>query len=139
MTPVDDFLANLTHPAKPLILELRRLILAADPAITEEIKWNAPSFRTTDNFATFQLRAKKGILLVLHVGSRPQTAAHPRDTLPPTPLPLDWRAHDRAVLTLLDLDDLARHRDALTTLIQNWLQIIPGSQAPQKSPPHSIR
>ena len=31
---VDDLLANLDHPAKPVILALRKLILAADKTIT---------------------------------------------------------------------------------------------------------
>src|SRR5262245_61761709 len=64
------FLAELRHPAKPEIEAVRALILGADPAIQEAVKWNAPSFRTTEFFATFNLRVKKGVQLVLHRGAK---------------------------------------------------------------------
>jgi hypothetical protein len=67
---VDAFLASLEHPFKREILALRQIMLGIDPAITEEIKWNAPSFRTTEHFATMQLRAKVGVQLILHFGAR---------------------------------------------------------------------
>ncbi len=55
---VETFLASLDHPFKQEILALRQIILDADPSIAEDIKWNAPSFRTSEYFATFHLRAK---------------------------------------------------------------------------------
>jgi len=57
---VEAFLASLDHPFKPEILALRQVILGADPSIAEGIKWNAPSFRTSEYFATMHLRAKDG-------------------------------------------------------------------------------
>jgi hypothetical protein len=45
---VDDFLATLDHPRKRQIVALRQIILGADPRISEGIKWNAPSFRTSE-------------------------------------------------------------------------------------------
>ena len=63
---VEIFLAALDHPLKPEILALRQIILAADPSITEGIKWNVPSFRTSEYFATMHLRAKDGIHVILH-------------------------------------------------------------------------
>lgn len=44
---VQAFLDALDHPREPEILALRRIVLAADPAIAEGIEWNAPSFRTS--------------------------------------------------------------------------------------------
>jgi len=41
---VDAFMKALKHPLADLAQALRRAILAADPAIGEEIKWNAPAF-----------------------------------------------------------------------------------------------
>jgi len=41
---VDAFLKRLKHPLIDLAKALRRTILAASPAIGEEIKWNAPAF-----------------------------------------------------------------------------------------------
>ena len=67
---VDRFLADLEHPCKNVIEALRRLILSVDPAIGEAIQWNAPSFHTTQHFATMHLRAKQGIALILHFGAK---------------------------------------------------------------------
>jgi hypothetical protein len=39
-------------------------------ATAEGIKWNAPSFRTVEYFATVKLREKKGIGVILHLGAR---------------------------------------------------------------------
>ena len=55
---VDALLARLDHPAHATIQALRALILDADPRIAESVKWNAPSFATTEYFATFHLRAR---------------------------------------------------------------------------------
>ncbi|MDH5829038.1 hypothetical protein QFW80_00675 [Luteimonas sp. M1R5S18] len=55
---VDALMATLTHPHKASIEALRAAILAVDPSIAEGVKWNAPSFRTHEYFATFHLRAR---------------------------------------------------------------------------------
>lgn len=63
-------MAALTHPFKAEIEQLRQAILAADPTIQEGVKWNSPSFRTTEYFATIRLRASAGVQLILHRGAR---------------------------------------------------------------------
>ena len=52
---VDALMAALDHPGKDGIELLRQAILGIDPRIREEVKWNAPSFRLEDHFATFKL------------------------------------------------------------------------------------
>src|SRR5262249_33098972 len=52
------FLRELDHPLKKEIEAVRKIILCVSPAIREGIKWNAPSFRTSDFFATVFLRDK---------------------------------------------------------------------------------
>jgi hypothetical protein len=54
---VDDFMRTLDHPFKTAIERIRRIILGAHPTVAEGIKCNGPSFRTTEYFATFNLRA----------------------------------------------------------------------------------
>ncbi len=58
---VETFLASLDHPFKQEIIAVRKIVLAANRSIAEGIKWNAPSFRTSEYFATFHLRAKDGV------------------------------------------------------------------------------
>ena len=63
-------LKSLSHPMKAEIELMRAAILGADPSIREGVKWNAPSFRTHEYFATTNLREKKGIGLILHLGAK---------------------------------------------------------------------
>lgn len=81
---VDQFMAALDHPCKAEIEALRAALRAVDPAIAEGIKWNAPSWRTSEYFATTHLHAKTGFGLILHLGPRP--ARSPKAASPsPTP------------------------------------------------------
>jgi hypothetical protein len=121
---VERLLAALDHPRKPEILALRQIILGADPRIAEEVKWNAPSFRTTEHFATFHLRAKGGVQVVLHLGAKP------RET--PGRLPIDdplglltWRSNDRALAQFADLREVEARREALAAIIRQWIAHVP--------------
>jgi hypothetical protein len=67
---VNEYMRTFAHPFTAEVEILRRAILAADPSISEGVKWNAPSYRTTEYFATTNLRAKVGIGLVLHLGAK---------------------------------------------------------------------
>jgi len=60
---VDAFMAALDHPFKVEIEAIRQAILGADPRIREGIKWNAPSFRTTEYFATTHLAKDRACLV----------------------------------------------------------------------------
>ncbi|HVH33578.1 MAG TPA: nuclear transport factor 2 family protein, partial [Tahibacter sp.] len=105
---VDAFLATLQHPARDLVVALRRLVLDADASIAEGIKWNAPSFRTRDWFATTHLRMKAGIGLILHFGAKKNAIADSGVAIPDPGGLLDWLARDRAMILFRDLDDLAQ-------------------------------
>lgn len=118
---VDAFLAALDHSHKSELLALRQIILAADPSIREEIKWNAPSFRTTESFATFQLRAKSDLQLVLHLGAKVrETATTGIAVADPAGL-LKWLAKDRAVVTFTSLAEVYAKQSAFTELIRAWI------------------
>jgi len=41
---VDAYMKSLKHPLADVVAALRRHILAVDPEIGEEVKWNAPTF-----------------------------------------------------------------------------------------------
>ena len=44
MKPVDSFYNNLEEPAKGIFLAMKEIILAQDPAITNELKYGMPFF-----------------------------------------------------------------------------------------------
>jgi len=119
---VDAFFALLKHPHVDALQAVRRIILKADPAIAEGIKWKVPSFRTSDYFATMHLRTKQGIGLILHFGAKKKDGlTAQQDITDPAGL-LVWLAEDRAVVAFTDAADVKVKRTALTAIIRQWIQ-----------------
>jgi hypothetical protein len=119
---VETFLAALDHPFKPEILALRQIILGADPSITESIKWNAPSFHTSEHFATFQLRAKEGAHIILHLGAKLRDTSVSGIAIADPQALLTWLAKDRASATFRDLQDIDAKRCAFADIIRRWIE-----------------
>jgi uncharacterized protein YdhG (YjbR/CyaY superfamily) len=64
---VDEFMGNLEHPFKAEVQMVREIIKNMNKDITEQIKWNAPSFSYRgESLVTFNLWEKKRIHLVFH-------------------------------------------------------------------------
>lgn len=108
------------HPQQPLIDAIRALIARAVPSATESVKWNAPSFATTEHFATFHLRAKAGVQLVLHLGAKGRKDVDMRTLIRAPTLELDWRGPDRAIVTVRDAAHLATIRAELARVLLAW-------------------
>jgi hypothetical protein len=119
---VDTFLAALDHPAKALVVELRRVVLGADARIGEGIKWNAPSFRTTEYFATTNLRAKQGTGLILHFGAKKNAISASGVDIPDPAGLLRWLAKDRATVEFGDAAELKAKAPALQALLREWIR-----------------
>jgi hypothetical protein len=120
-TDVDALLAALDHPHKPEILALRRIIRDADPSIAEGIKWNAPSFRTSEWFATIRLRAKEGVQVILHLGAKKRDDANPRASIADPESMLEWLADDRASITFRDVHEVNARGPAFAALVREWI------------------
>ncbi len=117
---VTAFLAKSKHPHQKAIEQLRTMILGLDARISEEIKWNAPSFFIEEHFATFRLHPPKHVQLVLHTGARARSNARAFEVDDPHGL-LTWPAKDRAVLTLGSEAELKKHRAAVRRVLEQWL------------------
>jgi hypothetical protein len=118
---VDQFMAELDHPLKEGVVDLRRAILAADPGITEHVKWNAPSYRYAgEDRVTFQLRRPDRIQLVFHRGVRVRDDSAAFVFEDPTGL-MRWATPDRGILTFSDLGEVAAHTAAVGALAGRWV------------------
>ncbi|KQV52749.1 hypothetical protein ASC95_07980 [Pelomonas sp. Root1217] len=119
---VDQFMAALDHPFKAEIEALRRAMRAVDPSIAEGIKWNAPSWRTSDYFATTHLRSKAGLGLILHLGAKarelPEGGLQIAD---PTGL-LKWLGKDRAQVEFTSAADFMAKLPALQAVLKGWIR-----------------
>ncbi len=116
---VEEFLTSLEHSHKPAILAVREVFLSV-PGVTEGIKWNAPSFCTTEWFATFHLRAKAGVQVILHLGAKAR-AGNGITVDDPDGL-LTWLGKDRASVVFADRADVAAKASCFTTLIRRWIE-----------------
>lgn len=74
---VDRWFAGLDHPLKPLMLRVRRAILASDKRVAESIKWSTPTFSYNGDIASFIPKAKNFVSLLFHRGTE-IPGRHPR-------------------------------------------------------------
>ncbi|MBI3844027.1 MAG: DUF1801 domain-containing protein [Planctomycetes bacterium] len=115
------FLRDLDHPLKKEIEAVRQIILGVSPEIREGIKWNAPSFRTTDYFATFNLRATDKVQLVFHKGAKVKdNSTKGMQIADPAGL-LKWLAKERCLVTLGVGKDISAKRAALQSIVREWI------------------
>lgn len=118
---VDEFMAKLEHPFKPEIEAMRKVILAAHACIAEGIKWNAPSFRTTEYFATTNLRAKAGIGVILHRGAKVREVPAGGVLIDDPARLLKWLGKDRAVIEFGTARELEERKSALQAVLRQWI------------------
>lgn len=122
------FIRDLVHPLRRELEAVRRLILDASPEIREGIKWNSPSFRTTDYFATINLRAKDGtdrVWLILHTGAKKKATATKGITIADPAGLLKWLAKDRCLVTFSDRKEIQAKGRALQAIIREWIRSTP--------------
>ena len=65
---VDAWFAAKEHPLSEAMQRARRVILDADPRVTESIKWSTPTFSFRGNIVSFN-PAKKQVSLLFHRGA----------------------------------------------------------------------
>ena len=118
---VDDFLVTLGHTHDAMLRLVRRLVIEAHPAIEEGIKWNTVSFWKGDWFATFHLRAKLGLMLVVHRGAKAK-AALPSRFVEDSDGIARWLANDRCTIQLDDIADVNRKAGQLQTFVRQWAE-----------------
>jgi hypothetical protein len=118
---VDTFLEALDHPLKNLVQRVRLAILAEDAEITEQVKWNAPSFCIDgDDRVTMNLHAKDKLQLIFHRGAKPKEVDS--FEFEDSSGLLDWLAKDRAVVRLASSDDYEANEGGLLKLVSQWME-----------------
>ncbi len=118
---VDAFVAKLKHPRAAEIDGLRETIRGAAKDVTELVKWNGPSFRRNDDFATIHWRDKKWLGVILHRGAKSKDGATKVAIDDPRGL-LEWLATDRAIVKFYDAQELADKRAAFAAVVKQWVK-----------------
>jgi len=106
-----------------IVETLRAAILAADPSLTEHVKWNAPSFvhNGTDR-VTMRMHPKGGVQLIFHRGAkvRDDTSSFAFDD--PSGL-LAWATQDRGILMVESEEDATAKAPVITDLVRRWVAV----------------
>jgi hypothetical protein len=116
---VKKYIEELEHPLKKELLTVRAIILQANPAITECIKWNTLSYYCNGDFATFHPREQNCVQLILHNGAKVKNTDLKKAVKDEANL-LQWLAKDRATIKLT-VADIDQHKAALAQLINDWI------------------
>jgi hypothetical protein len=119
---VKALLKSLAHPMKTEVQLIRAAILGADPSIKEGVKWNAPSFRTHEYFATTNLREKEGIGVILHLGAKRRDVEPGSLKVEDPAGMLKWLAADRAMVKFTSATDFEAKKPAFIALIRAWVR-----------------
>lgn len=117
---VAAFMGTLDHPLKTEFEILRKMIGAVNVEITEEIKWNSLGFRTTDSFATVNLRSREAVQLIFHLGAKVRKPLPELKITDPEGL-MKWIAKDRCLVTLGAGKVFAGRKPALQMIVRQWL------------------
>lgn len=118
---VKAYLAALDHPLKTEIEAVRLILLGISPKIAEGIKWNVPSFRTSEWFATFNVRAKDGVQLIFHLGAKVHAGQKQPEIADPKGL-MKWLGPDRAMVSLGAGPEIAANRKAFEAIVRAWIK-----------------
>ena len=111
---VDAFMEQLDHPFKAEVQTVREIIKNVHPGITEEIKWNAPSFSYKGYMATFNLWAKKHVHLVFHNGAILSNESGL----------LEGDYVDRRMMYFSDMADVKAKQPILEKAIREWVNLM---------------
>jgi uncharacterized protein YdhG (YjbR/CyaY superfamily) len=107
---VDAWMVKYDNPQKPLVQSVREAILAADPRVSECIKWQAPTFTYKGNIASFFPKAKQHVSLMFHTGAK----------IPGSFSILEGDASEGRTVKVTSADDLEAKRAELSRIVQAW-------------------
>jgi uncharacterized protein YdhG (YjbR/CyaY superfamily) len=118
---VAEFLRGLNHPLKKDIETVRKIILGVSPKIAEGIKWNSLSFRTSEFFATVNLRSKDRVQLVFHKGAKVKDNSTAGMQIKDPSGLIQWLAKERCLVTLGAGKEIAANRKSFEAIVRQWI------------------
>lgn len=110
---VDAWFKKYDNPMKPVVEEVRRVILSVDPRIEETIKWQAPTFMFEGNLASFYPKSKQHASLMFHTGAK----------IPGAFPSLEGTGGTSRVMKFADIADVRRKRKELERFVKAWIKM----------------
>lgn len=125
--PISQYLTELDHPLKDVVLLLREIILSSDPLVAEHVKWNSPAYYYSGEMPPFDpkeykrdivvlnLHKKDSVLLVFPTGARINDSSGL----------LDGKFTDgRKVIKFANIEEVKSRSVDLKNVIVNWIETI---------------
>ena len=121
---VDAYMATLNHPLKAEAQALREIIKGVHKDITEEVKWNAPSFSYKGYLVTFNLRPTDHVHLIFHNGA----------LLDDQGGWLEGDYVDRRMVYFRTMDEVVAKKPKLVKAIKQWIKLMDQGVSPTAEP-----
>lgn len=112
------------HPLAADIHRVRKIVPGVDGRIEEGVKWNAPSFRLGEDFATIHMRSMDEVSLILHTGAKKRAKPLKMKLDDPKGL-VEWLAPDRCLVRLGSGKTLTGNRKAFEAILREWIGQLP--------------
>ncbi|TKC05571.1 DUF1801 domain-containing protein [Pedobacter polaris] len=121
---VEELISKLDLDIRETVQTIRAIILATDPEINEQVKWNSPSFYYTGAMKPFDPKEYKRDIVVcnLHRGKILlvfPTGAKVKDKLKGKDYP-----DGRKIITINGLADVKTKQKDLQQVIKDWLAMV---------------
>ena len=118
---VPAYLEALDPASRVIVDRLRHLASSAADDVTEQIKWNAPSFGIDDDDRiTLGTDPKGCVRIILHRGVKPKDASGFHFDAPDALV--IWAAPDRGVITVCSDEYLSQNEDGIADIFARWLE-----------------
>jgi uncharacterized protein YdhG (YjbR/CyaY superfamily) len=119
---VEFFIQSSKHTLKPAMIVLRTIILKADKTLTEQIKWNAPSFcHQGDDRITFNLSKKDCLQVIWHRGAKSKDRKGRENLFDDDSGLLEWLSPDRAITRFYSEAEVTKSKATIAKLVKRWI------------------
>ena len=113
---IEQYLAGFEHPLLEAITEVRQIFAAHSPEITEEVKWNAPTFRYRGEYlVTIHVKALDRVMLIFHNSVTPEVSSE---------LLEGHYADGRRMAYFANIDEVREKRAALDDVIAQLISLL---------------
>jgi hypothetical protein len=119
---VEAFIQTSKHAMKSAMIALRVIILNTDKSLTEQIKWNAPSFcHQDDDRITFNLSKPDCLQVIWHCGAKSKDRKGKENLFEDDSGLLEWLSPDRAISRFYSEAEVAKSKATITKLVKRWI------------------
>jgi hypothetical protein len=123
---VTEFIEKLQPKHGLLIEKIRKVVLATDKEIAEQIKWNSPSFFYAGEMKAFNAKEYKRDILVIHTRKEQALLVFPTGAKIPNPIGIlegDY-TDGRRMITFKTIEEVDKKEKDLQKIIKSWLLLV---------------